>query len=186
MNSGYKAWEYVLYLYGLCPVMLHGILPEKYWKHFCKLVYGVRVVSQCRITAEHVRKAHRALLEYVDEFKILYYQRLHSCLHFIRPILHTLCHLASEAVRVDPGLYLSQWTIERTMGNIGEEVKQPSNPFKYFSDRGLRRAQVNALKAMIPTLEPDKDRLPRGSIDLNNSYVLLHVKQRTAALVTAG
>jgi hypothetical protein len=184
MNSGYKAWEYVLYLYGLCPAMLRGILPDKYWKHFCKLVYGVRVVSQRRITAEHLRKAHRALLEHVDEFEILYYQRLHSRLHFIRPVLHTLCHLASEAVRVGPGSYLSQWTIERTIGNLGEEVKQPSNPYKNFSERRLRRAQVNALKAMIPTLEPDKDRLPRGSIDLNDGYVLLRAKQRTAALVT--
>jgi hypothetical protein len=184
MNSGYKAWEYVLYLYGLCPAMLCGILPEKYWKHFCKLVYGVRVVSQRRITAEHLRKAHRALLEYADEFKILYYQRLHSRLHFIRPVIHTLCHLASEAVRVGPGSYISQWTIERTIGNLGKEVKQPSNPFKNLSERGLRRAQVNALKAMIPTLEPDKDRLPRGSINLNDGFVLLRAKQRTAAIVT--
>ena len=184
MNSGYKAWEYVLYLYGLCLVMLHRILPEKYWKHFCKLIYGVQSVSQRRITTEHVWKAHRALLEYGDEFEIIYYQRLHSRLHFIRPVLHMLCYLASEAVRIDPGSYLSQWTIERTMGDIGEEVKQPSNPFQNFSERGLQRAQVNALKAMISTHEPDKDRLPRGSINLNDGYVLLRAKQRTAALVT--
>jgi hypothetical protein len=184
ISSGYKAWEYLLYLYGLCPAMLYGILPNKYWKHLCKLVCGVRIITQRRITAEALQKAHRALLEFADEFEVLFYQRMHSRLHFIRPVVHTLCHLAQEVARIGPGSYSSQWTIERTIGNLGEEVKQPSNPFANLSERGLRRAQVNALKAMIPTLEPNSNRPPRGSIDLDNGYLLLRAKQRTAAVVT--
>ena len=43
--------------------------------------------------------------------------------------------------------------MERTIGNLGEEIRQPSNPFANLSQRGLRRSQVNALKAMIPDLE---------------------------------
>jgi hypothetical protein len=63
--------------------------------------------------------------------------------------------------------------IEQTIGNLGQEVKQLSNPFANLSEQGLRRAQVNALKAMIPTLEPNNNRPPRGSIDLDNGYLLL-------------
>ena len=37
INTLYKAWEYLLYLFGLGPVLLHSILPEKYWLNFCKL-----------------------------------------------------------------------------------------------------------------------------------------------------
>jgi hypothetical protein len=186
ISSGYKAWEYMLYMYGLCPAMLYGILPNKYWKHLCKLVCGVRIITQRRNTAEGLQRAHRALLEFADEFEVLFYQRKHSRLHFVRPVVHTLCHLAQEVARIGPGSYSSQWTIERTIGNLGQEVKQPSNPFANLSERGLRRAQVNALKTMIPTLEPStgNNRPPRGSIDLDNGYLLLRAKQRTAAVVT--
>lgn len=34
INSGYKAWEWLLYLYGLAPALLFGILPEPYYSHF--------------------------------------------------------------------------------------------------------------------------------------------------------
>jgi hypothetical protein len=70
--------------------------------------------------------------------------------------------------------------IERTIGNLGEEVKQPSNPFANLSECGLRRWQINALKAMLPELDPDDHKLPRGSVDLGDSYVLLRAKGRSA------
>lgn len=41
INSGYKAWEFMLYLYGLAPGLLYGILPLEYWQHFCLLVQAV-------------------------------------------------------------------------------------------------------------------------------------------------
>jgi hypothetical protein len=70
-------------------------------------------------------------------------------------------HVAPEVQRVGPLLYSSQWTLERTIGNLGEEIKQLSNPFKNLSERALRRAQVNALKVLISRLEPDEESLPR-------------------------
>jgi hypothetical protein len=73
---------------------------------------------------------------------------------------------------VGPGIIYSQWTIERTIGNLGEEIKQHSNPFSNLAQRGLRRCQVNALKAMIPDIEPTQA-LPRGARDLGQGYVLL-------------
>jgi hypothetical protein len=42
--------------------------------------------------------------------------------------------------------------MERTIGNLGEEIKQPSQPFANLSERGLRRCQVNALKSVLPHL----------------------------------
>jgi hypothetical protein len=66
--------------------------------------------------------------------------------------------------------------MERTIGNLGQEIKQDSNPYANLSQRACRRAQVNALKALIPDLEPDHDKLPRGSEDLGAGYVLLRAK----------
>jgi hypothetical protein len=73
-----------------------------------------------------------------------------------------------------------QWTLERTIGNLGEEIKQHSNPFTNLSQWGIRRARVNALKALIPDLEPDrmeKKDLPRSSKDLGEGFVLLRAQE---------
>ncbi len=41
LTSGYKAWEFLLYLYGLGPGLLYGILLRVYYSNYCKLVYGM-------------------------------------------------------------------------------------------------------------------------------------------------
>ncbi len=73
--------------------------------------------------------------------------------------------------------------MERTIGNLGEEIRQPSNPYANLSQRGLLRCQVNALKAMIPDLSPPQVSLPRGSIDLGHGYVLLRRQDRYERLM---
>jgi hypothetical protein len=41
INRGYKAWEFLIYLYGLGPGLLHRLLPPPYWQHFCQLVSSI-------------------------------------------------------------------------------------------------------------------------------------------------
>ena len=77
-----------------------------------------------------------------------------------------------EVIWLGPGAYYSQWTMGQTIGNLSKEIKQPSQPFANLSEHGLRRCQVNALKSMLPHLEPEP-KLPRVSVDLGNGYVLL-------------
>ena len=84
--------------------------------------------------------------------------------------------MAPEVSRVGPGICSSQWTIERTIGNMGEEIKQHSNPFSNLAQRALRRSQTNALKAMVPDLERADKLPPWGSIDLGNKRMLLRAK----------
>jgi len=180
ISSGYKAWEYLMYLYGLCPGLYYKILPDKYWQHFCKLVMAIRVFHQRRITLEQLMLGHRLIIEFIEEYEEMFYQRRLDRIHFCRPSLHSLAHLASEVTRVGPAAYLTQWTLERTIGNLGEEIKQPSKPFENLSQRGLRRSQVNALKAMIPDLEPDDNKTPRGAEPLGDGYVLLRAKDSVA------
>ena len=55
ITSGYKAWEFILYLYGLGPGLLYDVLPEIYYSNYCKLVYGMRLMNQHRITRHNVR-----------------------------------------------------------------------------------------------------------------------------------
>ena len=164
LTSRYKAWEFLLYLYGLCPALLYGILPDAYYSNFYKLVSGVQLMNQHRITVSNVRKAHQALLSFSQEFEILYCRCLATRIHFVWPCIHSLAHLPCEVVRIGPPMCSSQWTLERTIGNLGEEMKQHSNPFTNLSQHGIRRARVNALKVMIPDLDVDRaieNHLPR-------------------------
>jgi hypothetical protein len=41
LTSGYKAWEFLLYMYGLGPGLLYGVLPEAHYTNYCKLVSGM-------------------------------------------------------------------------------------------------------------------------------------------------
>ena len=38
INTGYKTWEFQLYLFSLTPALLQDLLPARYWQNFCKLV----------------------------------------------------------------------------------------------------------------------------------------------------
>jgi hypothetical protein len=185
INSGYKAWEWLLYLYGLAPALLFGILPEPYYSHFCKLVRAMRIIQQYHISSSDLILADGLLRSFAYEFEVLYYQRRKDRIHFCRQSIHALLHLASEVTRIGPPICSSQWTMERTIGNLGEEIRQPSNPYANLSQRGLLCCQVNALIAMVPDLNPsrcDSD-LPRGALDLTGGYVLLRAQDRYSRLM---
>jgi len=180
LTSGYKAWEFLLYLYGLGPGLLYGVLPDLYYTNFCKLVYGVRLMNQHRITQDNVLEAHLALFSFAQEFEVIYCDREPTRIHFVRPCLHSVVHLPREVTRLGPPICSSQWTLERTIGNLGEEIKQHSNPFANLSQRGIRRARINALKAMIPDLDPDGSSnaaLPHGSRDIGEGFVFLRARE---------
>ncbi len=177
LSSGFKAWEFLLYVYGLLPILLRGVLPDDLYTHFCKLVTAVRIILQFRIPLIQLPYAQQLFLEYVEEFEEKYYQRRLDRLHFIRPSLHTLTHLVTEAIRVGPGALYSQWTLENYIGNITREIKQHVTPYANVSERALRRCQVNALKAMIPALA-DPSPLPNTAVILGEGYVLLRARQR--------
>ena len=180
ISSGYKAWEYLLYLFGLGPGLFYNILPEKYYKNYCKLVFGMRIIHQHQINQVALLEAHAALLEFACEFEILYYQRRADRLHFVRQSIHAVTHLAPEVLRLGPHACSSQWTMERTIGNLGQEIRQPYNPYANLSQRGLLRSQINALKAMVPDLDPSESQstIPQGGKDCSNGYVLLRAKDK--------
>lgn len=62
ISSGYKSQEYYLYLFGLGPAYFRTILPDKYWKNFCKLTCGVQIAMRRRITGTQVQEAHCVLV----------------------------------------------------------------------------------------------------------------------------
>ncbi|PPQ82247.1 hypothetical protein CVT26_008926 [Gymnopilus dilepis] len=179
IHSGYKAKEWQNYYYGLAPALLHGILPLPYWKNFCKLVAAIRILHQRRITREELQRSHQLMCDFHRDFEVMYCRRRADRLHFMRPCLHALIHIPSETVRVGPVPLHATWTIERMIGDLGGEINQHTNPYQNLSERGLRRSQVNALKASFSVFQEKKNVLPSYSLDLGNGYAFLRAKERT-------
>ena len=182
INSQYKTWEHQLHMFALAPALLYGILPLKYWQNHCKLVRGIQLLSQHRVTTLELQQAHGLLCSWEREFEVLYYQRREVRLHFIRPCIHQVLHLVPETFLKGPPICYAQWTMEHTIGNLGQEIRQPSNPYENLSQEGVRRCQVNALLSAIPEISgPSLKQLPGGSIfaeNLGDGYFLLRKRQK--------
>ena len=173
ISSGYKAVEYLVYIFGLCPALLYRLLPQRFYYHFCKLVFGTRVIHRRHKSKDDLMAAHRAFLEFVYEFEVLYYKRKLTRLHFVRPCIHALTHIIPEHLRLGSLTELSQWTMERTIGNLGEEIRLHADPYVNLSQRVIERARVNALYTLAPDLLRTTEKLPAGACDIGEKYLLL-------------
>ncbi|KAF8834249.1 hypothetical protein BDN67DRAFT_915323, partial [Paxillus ammoniavirescens] len=69
-----------------------------------------------------------------------------------------------------------------TIGNLGQEIRQPSKPYANLAHEGVRRCQVNALISALPELDEPAKGLPYGAIDLEGGYVLLHKRAKCSTL----
>ena len=175
ISSGYKAWEFLNYIYGEGPGVFYGVLPEVYYTHFCKLVRTIRMVHQHAISQEQLATIYELSHQWVLKFEALYCDRKPDRLHFVRQCVHSITHLARETHRLGPLWLSSQWTMERVIGYLGSLLRQPSNPFRNLAAQTKRVAHTNALVAMWPEFGKPVDD-PRGSKNLGNGYLLLGPK----------
>ncbi|KIK75747.1 hypothetical protein PAXRUDRAFT_18733 [Paxillus rubicundulus Ve08.2h10] len=79
-------------------ISLYNTLPRKYWQNLCKLVRGMQLMCQHRITSQQVQEVHMLLCSWEWEFKKLYYQQREDRLHFVRPCAHQVPHLPDETL----------------------------------------------------------------------------------------
>jgi hypothetical protein len=93
LTRGYKAWDFLLYLYGLGPGLLLGILSNVYYTNYCKLIFGMHLMNQHKISLSNVCEALLALCSFTQEFKIIYCQHLPTQIHFVWLCMHSLIHL---------------------------------------------------------------------------------------------
>ncbi|KIJ13585.1 hypothetical protein PAXINDRAFT_80791 [Paxillus involutus ATCC 200175] len=184
LHSGYKTSEFQLYTFGVGPALLYGVLPELYWNNYCKLVRGFQLMCQHRITSQDLVSAHVLLCNWEREFELIYYQMKEDRLQFVCPCVHQVNHLAKEAILKGPPICYAQWTMERTIGNLGQEIRQPSRPYENLSQEGLRRCKVNALLAAMPELNSPPKGLPSGSVNLGDGFALLRKRDKNPTYPT--
>ena len=182
INTQYKTWEFQLYIFGLAPILLYNILPMEYWANYCKLVCGFQIMCQSSLTKEELLNAHALLCSWEHKFELIYYKLRESRIHFVRPCVHQVVHLVSEAIHKGPPICYAQWTMERTIGNPGKQIRQPSKPFANLSREGVRRCQVNSLLSIMPELDDSNTGPPYGSVDISNGYILLRKRAKNAVI----
>ncbi|KAL1725665.1 hypothetical protein EV714DRAFT_220906 [Schizophyllum commune] len=183
INSGYKAIEYLNWLFVLGPGLLYHVLPEPYFSHFCMLTCAIRKLHSRSISPDALRDSQSMLLTFVTNFENIYYEQRTARIHFMRQSIHSLTHLAREIHLLGPAGLYSQWTMERTIGNLGQEIRQPSNPYSNLSERAVIRAQLNAVKALIPGLggpAPAPNRLVQRAHDLGRGYSFRRARDEIA------
>ncbi|KAG2354698.1 hypothetical protein BDR07DRAFT_1305291 [Suillus spraguei] len=186
LNTGYKTWEFQLYTFGLGPALLYNVLPKKYWIHHCQLIIYLRrhrafqLMCQYQISSEDLQHAHTLFCTWERDFELYYYQQKEDRIHFVRPCVHQMSHIVSETLRKGPPICYAQWMMERTIGNLGQEICQPSNPYANLSQEGVRRCKVNTLLSVIPELDEPPNGLPDGAVDLGGGYALLHKRDKTS------
>ncbi|PPQ81352.1 hypothetical protein CVT24_001144 [Panaeolus cyanescens] len=179
INSGFKATEWDLYFFKLGPGFFRAILPNKYWRHYCKLIHGVSAITQRSITGKQLREAHKFLCEFVQEYETLYYQRRSDRMQFCYPCIHTLLHLAPEVARIGPGAYFTQFTLEHTIGDLGGAIHQHATPFANLVQISLRLAQANALKVIDPSFDSaSESSLPQNAHLLDDGLALLRPRTK--------
>ncbi|KAG7085705.1 hypothetical protein E1B28_003249 [Marasmius oreades] len=174
INSGYKASEYYTLIFSLCPGLFYGRLPDYLYKHFCQLVLAIRLVHRRHKSHQELLEAQQNLKEFVVLFEHYYYQRKINCLHFVRPCIHALLHIFDELLRVGSLAEVSQWTMERTIGNYERRIRLPADPYGNLNQEIIEQATTNALVAMDPSFCAPKTQNQWLSIDIGSRYVSLH------------
>jgi hypothetical protein len=174
INTDYKAWEFMIYLFTLGPMVFRKYLPLEYWKHLCKLIRIIELAGQIEITQDELAEIEELALAWQEEYEDLYVQRKMSRIHFVRPWIHLLLHLVNEIVQKGPPAYYSQWTIERVIGYLKEGLRLHSNPYANLAHVATRLCQIGALRAMLPDLVKDKSTVFDVGENLGDSYVALH------------
>jgi hypothetical protein len=176
LHSGYRTWEVIMWLWIIAPGLWHDILPEAYFRNFCLLASNVRRIFDRSHMFADVQKLNLNIIEFHNQFEDLYYDRKQERIHFMRQSLHTLLHVTHEIVRVGPLGLVAQWTIERTIGDLKRQLRNPSEIYAEYAIKGLRQAQLNTLYSLFPQLDPSVPSPADNTLTqvLGDGYVLRH------------
>ena len=72
INSRYKAWEYLMYIFALGLGLFYSVLPLKHWRNWCRLICRICLVYQFKTLLKSLIDSQQFLLNFVLEFKALY------------------------------------------------------------------------------------------------------------------
>ncbi|KAK0430608.1 hypothetical protein EV421DRAFT_1893511 [Armillaria borealis] len=164
INSDYKVWEYLLYLFALGPALLYSSF----------LLITGKTIASLKILPEQLVKGTYLLCKFVKEFEELYYMCQEACLYFIQ----------QKTVRVGLLACYAQWVMEIIIRNLEEEICQDLDPYANISQCAILHAQMNCIQFQIPNIQltplTGKDLLLKHAKYVYGiGYLLLPCQQKT-------
>jgi hypothetical protein len=176
-NTGYKTWEALLWFWSLAPGFLHGVLPEPYFTNYCTLVKAGRGLMDRERSVKEIQQIALDIICFYEQFEDVYYQGNSERMWMVRQALHTLLHCARLYLDVGPLGLVAQWVMERTIGDLKRQMRQPSNPYANLAHIALSQCQINTLYDMYPELAPQRTKeqisMSPKHRQLGDGYVLL-------------
>ncbi|KAM5545209.1 hypothetical protein V8D89_001320 [Ganoderma adspersum] len=138
-------------------------------------------ISRARIVFQW--DAHLLLCTFVDEYERIYVQGQISRMHFVPQCIHAVPHTPSETVWIGSLICTSQFTMEQIIGDLGGEIRQPSNPYANLSELNRDTTPTKVLREDLGDgfilLHPREDR-PRAVADHEDMAIFRYLEARVS------
>lgn len=141
----FKANEYRTLLLYVFPIILRGILPQKYHQHFCVLSESIYELLKESILLERLKVIEGNLKKFVCEYEVLYGVRNVT----MNMNIHRLLHIVESVTYSGPLWTTSLFHFETNNGNLRKYVSGTQDvlmqiAFKYCSKSSINQGKVNS------------------------------------------
>lgn len=118
------------------PVVLRDYLSVRYYNHFMKLFYAVRLAYSDKYVGR-IALIDRLFEDYVEEFKELYGSA------FMTSNVLNLLHIAEDVQRFGPLSTISAYPFESYLGRLKSIVRAGKNPLMQIAFRLIERSNID-------------------------------------------
>lgn len=125
----FKATEFRLFLYYLCPVFLKDFVNDYIYRHWMLLHCAVRMLSEDNISKENVDKAQELLAEFVRLFPIIYGEEN------VTYNVHVLLHITYYVLLYGALHCFSMFKFENYIQTIKKFVRKAQFPLQQIGNR---------------------------------------------------
>lgn len=117
----WKASEYRNFLLLFGPIVLMNVLKSSYYEHFLKLSKSIYIFNKSLITRDEFQDASRLIIEFVDEFEMLYGEA------GMKYNVHALIHIPSCVLNLGPLHCYSLFAYESKNNFVNHYVNGTNN-----------------------------------------------------------
>ena len=151
----FKAAEWRNFGLLIAPIVLRNndILPEECYESFCDLIEAIESAT-CDIPQSDINTTIRLpLIEFLQHYEAVYYQRKWERLETCRSQIHLLAHVADFVEWCGPMNLYSQWSCERLCGSISQGIRNRVQANRAASLDIIRQQQVFHIPFLARTLK---------------------------------
>jgi len=194
----WKATEFRQFILYTGVIVLKGVLPNDYYKHFIIFHVAIYILCSNRLFRRLNRYAHELLVYFVSNFPTLY------GVEQVSYNVHGLVHLAKDSLQQGPLDFYSAFKFENYLGELKSSLKTSFNPLQqlicrlYERENCTKSSVVNGGEILLtqsrgfPVLNVDCDRkyyasalFSDFSLKINNADCICKLDSGEVVRITA-